>query len=304
MSAALPDSVAATQALLAGGAYLADDDLATALYLALRQGRPLFLEGEAGVGKTELAKVLSQSLDRRLIRLQCYEGLDLASALYEWDYARQMIAIRLAESGDHQAISSEVFSERYLVRRPLLQALDPDPRGPPVLLIDELDRADEPFEAFLLEVLSDWQVTIPEVGTLRAHEPPITIITSNRTREVHDALRRRCFYCWIDMPSAERELAILRLRVPGVSAALSAQVTAFVQRLRATDLFKQPGIAESIDWVSALTALDQVALESGVVHRTLGVLLKYKDDLDKVAGDVDRLTREAVAEADRLTPGA
>ena len=304
MRVPLPESVAATQALLAERAYLAGDDLATALYLALRQQRPLFLEGEAGVGKTELAKVVARSLGRRLIRLQCYEGLDLASAAYEWDYARQMIAIRLAESGaraagsDAQdAAASEVFSERFLVRRPLLQALEADEAGPPVLLVDELDRADEPFEAFLLEVLSDWQVTIPEIGTVRAEEPPIVIITSNRTREVHDALRRRCFYCWIELPTAEREREILRLRVPGVSALLTAQVTSFVQKLRAKDLFKMPGIAESIDWVSALMALDRVVLEPGAVRDTLGVLLKYKDDLDKVSAEVDKLTAEAVADA-------
>jgi MoxR-like ATPase len=267
--------------------------------------------------------VVAKALGRRLIRLQCYEGLDLASALYEWDYARQMIAIRIAEGSDAAQraaaarrpapgggddpderaapatadIAGDIFSERFLVRRPLLQALEPDPRGAPVLLVDELDRADEPFEAFLLEVLSDWQVTIPEIGTLAAAEPPLVVITSNRTREVHDALRRRCFYCWIELPTAERELAILRLRVPGVPQQLSAQVTAFVHKLRAKDLFKLPGIAESIDWVSALMTLDQVALEPGVVHRTLGVLLKYKDDLDKVAGDVERLTAEATSEA-------
>jgi MoxR-like ATPase len=303
----LPDSVAATKALLAEGAYVADDDLATALFLALRQQRPLFLEGEAGVGKTELAKVISERLDRRLIRLQCYEGLDMASAAYEWDYARQMIAIRLTEGDSpmaerHEAVASDVFSERYLVKRPLLQALELDPRGPPVLLVDELDRADEPFEAFLLEVLSDWQMTIPEIGTVRAHEPPIVIITSNRTREVHDALRRRCFYCWIELPGAERELEILRLRVPGAAASLSAQVTAFVQKLRARDLFKLPGIAESIDWINALIALDRGSLDPGVVHQTLGVLLKYKDDIDKIQGEVERLTSEALDDATRFGP--
>ncbi|MCC6620403.1 MAG: MoxR family ATPase [Deltaproteobacteria bacterium] len=302
MTVQVPSSVADTRALLDAHGYRAGDDLATAVYLALRQRRPLFLEGEAGVGKTELAKVIAQALDRRLIRLQCYEGLDLASAVYEWDYARQMIAIRIAEGGEvgPDAIADDVFSERFLVRRPLLQALDPDPRGPPVLLVDELDRADEPFEAFLLEVLSDWQVTVPEVGTLRASEPPIVVITSNRTREVHDALRRRCFYCWIEPPDAQRELVILRRRAPHAAAGLAAQVAIFVQRLRARDLFKQPGVAESIDWISALVALDRVALEPGIVHATLGVLLKYKDDLDKIHGEVDELVRDAIDEAPRL----
>lgn len=305
MSASPPESVVATRKLLERERYLAGDDLATALFLALKQRRPLFVEGEAGVGKTELAKVVARALGRRLIRLQCYEGLDLASAVYEWDYARQMIAIRIAE-GDLEgaagsepprgAIADDVFSRRYLVRRPLLQALEPDPKGPPVLLIDELDRADEPFEAFLLEVLSDWQVTIPELGTVRAEEPPIVIITSNRTREVHDALRRRCFYCWIDLPDAERELAILRARLPGVDERLSAQVAAFVQKLRVKDLFKLPGVAESIDWVTALTALDEVTLEPSAVRQTLGVLLKYKDDIDKVAPEVAELTAEVLAE--------
>jgi MoxR-like ATPase len=308
LTVGLPESVVATRELLRNERYLAGDDLVTARFLALKRQRPLFLEGEAGVGKTELAKVVAQALGRRLIRLQCYEGLDLASAVYEWDYARQMIAIRIAEGEGRappggegattvrDAIAEDVFSERYLVRRPLLQALDRDPAGPPVLLIDELDRADEPFEAFLLEVLSDWQVTIPEVGTVRAEEPPIVIITSNRTREVHDALRRRCFSCWIELPDPERELAILRARVPGVDARLSAQVAAFVGKLRARELFKVPGVAESIDWVTSLAALDQISLQASAVHQTLGVLLKYKDDIDKVRGEVDKLTAEVTAE--------
>ncbi len=295
----LPESVAATRALLESERYLAGDDLATALFLALKQARPLFLEGDAGVGKTELAKVVARALGRRLIRLQCYEGLDLASAVYEWDYARQMIAIRIAEGGAdarEEGIASDVFSPRYLVKRPLLHALEPDPAGPPVLLIDELDRADEPFEAFLLEILSDWQVTIPEIGTVHAAHPPIVIITSNRTREVHDALRRRCFFCWIELPSRERELQILRLRAPDAPEALSSQVAGFVARLRKKDLFKLPGIAESIDWVMALAALDQVVLTPGAVEQTLGVLLKYKDDLDKVGPEIERLTAEVLAE--------
>ncbi len=295
----LPSSVDATQALLAEGDYVADRSLATALFLALRLGRPLFLEGEAGVGKTEVAKVLARTLSRRLIRLQCYEGLDLSSAVYEWDYARQMLEIRIAEAThqlDRSRIEHDLFSERFLVKRPLLQALEPDPAGPPVLLIDELDRTDEPFEAFLLEVLSDFQVTIPEIGPVTAAAPPIVIITSNRTREIHDALKRRCFYAWVDYPDAERELRILRLRVPGVAERLSREVVLFVQRLRAKDLFKLPGVTETLDWAQALLALDKAALDADTVDATLGVLLKYQDDIARIRGaEAEGILREVAA---------
>jgi len=273
--------------LLAGADYLADRSLATVLFLALRMNRPLFLEGEAGVGKTEIAKVLSDTLGRRLIRLQCYEGLDVAAAVYEWNYGAQMIAIRIAEAegaGDREALSHDVFSERFLIRRPLLQALEPDPAGPPVLLIDELDRSDEAFEAFLLEVLADFQVTVPELGTVKADEPPIVIITSNRTREIHDALKRRCLYHWVGYPNAERELAIVRAKVPGIAARLSEQVVQFVQALRKQDLFKAPGVAETLDWATALSELDVVALDPATVSDTLGVLLKYQDDIARLDG--------------------
>lgn len=279
---AAPVSIDATAALLSQAGYVADRALATVVHLALRMGRPLLLEGEAGVGKTEVARALSAALGRRLIRLQCYEGLDLASAAYEWNYAAQMIAIRLAEATgerDRAAIAADLFSERFLLRRPLLDALSPDPSGPPVLLVDELDRTDEAFEAFLLEVLSEFQITIPELGVMRAPEPPIVILTSNRTREIHDALKRRCLYHWVDYPDAARELAILRARRPGVSERLSAQVVAFVQALRKEDLFKAPGVAETLDWASALVELDAVALDPGLVADTLGVLLKYQDDI-------------------------
>ena len=293
----LPDSVDATLALLAAGDYVADRSLATALFLSLRLGRPLFLEGEAGVGKTEVAKVLARTLGRRLLRLQCYEGLDLASAAYEWDYPRQMLEIRIAEAArdvDRARIEHDLFSEKFLVKRPLLQALEPDPAGPPVLLIDEIDRADEPFEAYLLEVLSDDQVTIPEIGPVTAAAPPLVVITSNRTREIHDALTRRCFYAWIDYPDAERELAVLRLRVPGAAERLSREVVGFVQRLRARDLFKLPGVAETIDWTQALIALVRTALDAGTVDATLGILLKYQDDVARVRGaDAEALLREA-----------
>jgi MoxR-like ATPase len=283
----IPGNVEQTHALLARGDYVADRSLATAVFLALRLGRPLFLEGEAGVGKTEIAKVLAATLGRRLIRLQCYEGLDVASAVYEWNYARQMIEIRLAEAGgaaNRQQLGDDVFSSRFLIERPLLQALRAHDEGPPVLLIDELDRTDEPFEAYLLEVLSDFQITIPEIGPVRAEQPPIVVITSNRTREIHDALKRRCFYYWVDYPDAERELAILRTRAPGADEALSRQVVAFVQSLREVDLFKLPGIAETIDWNQALTQLDALALTPEVVNDTLGALLKYQDDITKVRG--------------------
>jgi MoxR-like ATPase len=286
-SSSLPASIDATLDLLAAGHYLAERSLATVLFLALKMGRPLFVEGEAGVGKTEIAKVLSTTLGRRLIRLQCYEGLDVAAAVYEWNYAAQMIAIRVAEAeGEHDRgrIEHDVFSERFLIKRPLLQALEPDAAGAPVLLIDELDRADEAFEAFLLEVLADFQVTIPELGTVKAAQPPIVIITSNRTREIHDALKRRCLYHWVDYPDAERELAIVRAKVPGVGKALSEQVVHFVQALRKEDLFKQPGVAETLDWAAALAELDVVALDPATVSDTLGVLLKYQDDIARIEG--------------------
>jgi MoxR-like ATPase len=282
-----PRSIDDTLTLLAGANYLADRSLATVLFLALRMGRPLFLEGEAGVGKTEIAKVLSSTLGRRLIRLQCYEGLDLAAAVYEWNYAAQMIAIRVAEAegdSDRERLEDDVFSERFLIKRPLLQALEPDTAGPPVLLIDELDRADEAFEAFLLEVLADFQVTIPELGTIKAEHPPIVIITSNRTREIHDALKRRCLYHWVGYPTAERELEIVRTKVPGISKTLSEQVVQFVQALRKEDLFKSPGVAETLDWAAALAELDVVALDPATVSDTLGVLLKYQDDIARIEG--------------------
>ncbi|MFI4960279.1 MAG: AAA family ATPase [Hyphomicrobiales bacterium] len=296
----LPTSIEATLDLLAKADYIADRSLATVLYLALRMGRPLFVEGEAGVGKTEIAKVLSATLGRRLIRLQCYEGLDISSAIYEWNYGAQMIAIRLAEAqgdGDRERIEHDVFSERFLIKRPLLQALDPDPAGPPVLLIDEIDRADEAFEAFLLEVLADFQITVPELGTVKALLPPIVLVTSNRTREVHDALKRRCLYHWVGYPNAERELKILRTKVPGIAKKLSEQVVAFVQALRKEDLFKSPGVAETLDWASALTELDVVALDPATVSDTLGALLKYQDDIARLDGSkVKALLDEAKAE--------
>jgi MoxR-like ATPase len=282
-----PNSIDSTLDLLAKADYIADRSLATVLYLALRMGRPLFVEGEAGVGKTEIAKVLATTLGRRLIRLQCYEGLDVSAAVYEWNYGAQMIAIRLAEAegeGDRTRIEHDVFSERFLIKRPLLQALEPDSSGPPVLLIDEIDRTDEAFEAFLLEVLADFQVTVPELGTVKAAHPPIVVVTSNRTREVHDALKRRCLYHWVGYPSAERELKILRAKVPGIAKKLSEQVVAFVQALRKEDLFKSPGVAETLDWAGALTELDVVALDPATVSNTLGVLLKYQDDIARLDG--------------------
>ena len=285
---ALPASIDATSELLRAHGYVPERALATSVFLALKLARPLFLEGEAGVGKTEIAKVLAAALGRDLIRLQCYEGLDTASAVYEWNYPRQMMAIRLAEAAgkaDQAAISRDIYSADYLIARPLLQALEPNSKGPPVLLIDEVDRTDEPFEAFLLEVLSDYQVTIPEWGTMRAEAPPIVIITSNRTREVHDALKRRCLYHWVEYPSAARERAILEAKVPGAGARLSAQVVAFVQGLRGMELYKPPGIAETLDWAQALIALDAKDLDAAVVDSTLGVLLKYQDDIVKVRGE-------------------
>ncbi len=294
---ALPTSIDQTAQLLDDGGYIAGRDLATVLFLALKLERPLFVEGEPGTGKTEIAKVLSATLGRRLIRLQCYEGLDVSSAVYEWNYAAQMTAIKLAEvqgQHDRHLIESEIFSNRFLIKRPLLQALEPDVSGPPVLLIDELDRADEPFEAYLLEVLSDFQVSIPELGIVKAERPPIVVITSNRTREIHDAVKRRCLYHWVDFPDAQRELAILQRKVPGVSEQLSREVVAFVQTLRNADPFKLPGIAETLDWANALKALDVVALTPEVVQSTLGVLLKYQDDLAKFRGtELERLLNRA-----------
>jgi len=277
--------------------YVCGRDLGTVVYLALRLGKPLFLEGEAGVGKTEIAKALASMLGRRLIRLQCYEGLDAATAIYEWNFAGQMVAIRTAEaagSADRKALQQELFSDEFLIRRPLLEALEPQEGGPPVLLIDEVDRTDEPFEAFLLEALSDFQVTIPEIGTVNAAEPPIVILTSNRTREVHDALKRRCLYHWVDYPDFERELNILQKRVPEATEALSSEIVAFVHSLRGQDLFKSPGVAESIDWARCLVALDAVALSPELITDTVGALLKYQDDIARIAGaETTRLLDEA-----------
>ncbi len=295
----VPASVDDAVALLREGRYVADRSLATAVFLSLRLHRPLFLEGEAGVGKTEIAKVLADTLGRRLIRLQCYEGLDTAAAVYEWNYSRQMIEIRLAEAGgeSRETLDEEIFSERFLIRRPLLQALSPDPAGPPVLLIDELDRTDEPFEAYLLEVLSDFQVTIPELGTIKAPSPPIVVVTSNRTREIHDALKRRCFYYWVDYPTADRELEILKLKAPGAAEDLTRQVVGFVQKLRKEELFKLPGVAETIDWTKALMELDRVTLDPATINDTLGALLKYQDDIAKIrGGEATRILREVESE--------
>jgi MoxR-like ATPase len=293
----IPTSIDATQELLASADYVADRSLATALYLSLAMQRPLFLEGEAGVGKTEIAKVVAAALGRELIRLQCYEGLDIAQAAYEWNYSRQMIEIRLAEASGERSkekLSQDIFSEKFLVKRPLARALEGAKGAAPVLLIDELDRTDEPFEAYLLEVLSDWQISIPEIGTLKAAEPPIVVMTSNRTREIHDAVKRRCFYYWVDYPDAPRELEILRRKAPRASAALSKEVVAFVQRLRTVDLFKLPGVAETIDWANCLVALDRMALDPETVNNTLGVLLKYQDDIERIAGEeAERLVTEA-----------
>ena len=297
MNTAIPTDIDATLALLGQGNYIADRSLATTLYLALKMGRPLFLEGEAGVGKTEVAKVLSETLARPLVRLQCYEGLDVASAVYEWNYARQMIEIRMAEatgSVDRERLGRDIFRDEFLIKRPLLQALETNRGVAPVLLIDELDRTDEAFEAYLLEVLSDFQITIPEIGTIAAQQPPIVIITSNRTREIHDALKRRCLYYWVDYPNAERELTILRSKVPDCEEILSRQVVEFIQRLREHDLFKLPGIAETIDWATALTELNKVVLEPETVDSTLGTLLKYQDDILKIQGSEAALILEEV----------
>ena len=292
-----PNSITAVQEALGDTGYVCGRDLATVTFLALKLGRPLFLEGEAGVGKTEIAKALAQTLGRKLIRLQCYEGLDATSAVCEWNFPAQMVAIRTAEASGgatREALKTELFSDDYLIERPLLQAMRPDPAGAPVLLIDELDRTDEPFEAFLLEALSDFQVTIPEIGTIKAPEPPIVILTSNRTREVHDALKRRCLYHWVDYPDFERELAILRARAPEAEDTLSREIIAFVQRLRTEDLFKKPGVAETIDWAKCLLALDVLTLSPDVIADTLGAILKYQDDIQKLQGsEAKRILDEA-----------
>jgi MoxR-like ATPase len=299
-AAELPASVAATAALLAGHGYIADMELATTVHLALSMRRPLFLEGEPGTGKTEIAKVLAAGLRRRLVRLQCYDGMDLAAAAYEWDHPRQLMAIRLAEAAgqtDRDELARDIYTREFLQARPLLSAIDPD-LPPAVLLIDELDRADEPFEAFLLELLADFQITVPELGTVRAKTLPVVVLTSNRTREVHDAIRRRCLYHWVDYPDTARERAILAVKAPGVPEALAAQVVAFVQRLRGEELFKLPGVTETIDWAAALTHLNAHELTPGVVDETLGVLLKYQDDIAKVRGaEAARLVSEVQAAA-------
>jgi MoxR-like ATPase len=296
----LPQSIDETLALLSGADYVADRSLATVLFLSLRMGRPLFLEGEAGVGKTEIAKVLASALGRRLIRLQCYEGLDVNSAVYEWNYAAQMIEIRMEEAAgqvDRRDMEKNVFSEKYLIRRPVLDALSGEKGAAPVFLIDELDRTDEAFEAFLLEILSDFQVTVPELGTIKAEEPPIVIITTNRTREIHDALKRRCLYHWLDYPDAARELEIVGRRVPRANQRLSAEIVRFVQKLREIDLFKVPGVAETIDWANALTELDKIALDPETVSDTIGVLLKYQDDIARIdQGEGRRILNEVKAE--------
>ena len=299
-SGSVPMSVDDTVALLAREDYVADRALSTVLYLSLKMGRPLFLEGEAGVGKTEIAKVLASALGRRLIRLQCYEGLDVASAVYEWNYAAQMIEIRMEEATgdtDRDHMEKNVFSGKYLIRRPILEALEGEKGSAPVLLIDELDRSDEAFEAFLLEILSDFQVTVPELGTIRAAEPPIVVITTNRTREIHDALKRRCLYHWVDYPDAERELEIVRRKAPEANRKLSAEIVSYVQKLRQIDLFKLPGVAETIDWAGALNELDKVALDPETVSDTIGVLLKYQDDIARISqGEGARLLDEVKAE--------
>lgn len=277
-------TIDALQTALREHCYIADRGLATSIYLAIRLGRPLFLEGEAGVGKTEVAKVLKDMLDTDLIRLQCYEGLDIYQAVYEWNYSRQMLHIRVLEARGEKVEEADLFGPQFLMRRPLLQAIEEAREKPPVLLVDEIDRSDEEFEAYLLELLSDFQITVPEIGTIKADQPPVVIITSNRTREVHDALKRRCLYYWINYPTYEKELEIVQTKVPQASAELSRQVTAFVQELRHADLYKIPGVAETIDWATALTALDQKALDPQIVEETLGVILKYQDDVEKVAG--------------------
>ena len=300
-----PMSIDTVQTLLEGQGYVSDRALATVVFLSLKLGRPLFLEGEAGVGKTEIAKALAAGLDRKLIRLQCYEGLDASSAVYEWNFAAQMVAIRATEAAgqsadsSRKALTAELFSEEFLIERPLLEAMRPDARGAPILLIDELDRTDAPFEAFLLEALSDFQVTIPELGTIKAPEPPIVVLTSNRTREVHDALKRRCLYHWVDYPDFNREIEILAARAPEASKALSREVVAFVQQLRTEDLFKKPGVAETIDWAKCLLALDVINLSPEVISDTLGAILKYQDDIAELQGsEAKRILDQAKASLD------
>ena len=303
MPQAIPASIDDTLTLLKSSGYVAGRDLATVVFLSLKMGRPLFLEGEAGVGKTEIAKVLADALGRKLIRLQCYEGLDVSSAVYEWNYAAQMIEIRMAEASgslDRDRLGSDVFAEKFLIKRPLLQALESEEGAAPILLIDELDRTDEAFEAFLLEVLSDFQVTIPELGTIKAKEPPIVIITSNRTREVHDALKRRCLYHWVGYPDAVREVAIIRTKRPKASETLAKEVVAFVQALRGGDIYKAPGVAETLDWVTALHELDCVSLDPQTVNDTLGVLLKYQDDIARMEGSEARRILNQVKEELRV----
>jgi MoxR-like ATPase len=303
MKSSIPTNIDETQSLLATHGYVAGRDLSTVVFLALKMGRPLFLEGEAGVGKTEIAKVLAEALGRKLIRLQCYEGLDVNSAVYEWNYAAQMIEIRMAEASgqlDRTRLGQDVFAEKFLIKRPLLQALEAEEGAAPILLIDELDRTDEAFEAFLLEVLSDFQVTIPELGTIKAKEAPIVIVTSNRTREVHDALKRRCLYHWVGYPDAAREVAIIKSKRPKASDSLAREVVAFVQALRGGDIYKAPGVAETLDWVTALHELDCVSLDPQMVNDTLGVLLKYQDDISRMEGSEAKRLLNQVKEELRL----
>jgi MoxR-like ATPase len=303
MPQVIPANIDDTQSLLTTHGYVAGRDLSTVVFLALKMGRPLFLEGEAGVGKTEIAKVLAEALGRKLIRLQCYEGLDVNSAVYEWNYAAQMIEIRMAEASgmlDRERLGQDVFAEKFLIKRPLLQALEAEEGAAPILLIDELDRTDEAFEAFLLEVLSDFQITIPELGTIKAKEPPIVIVTSNRTREVHDALKRRCLYHWVGYPDAAREVAIIKAKRPKASDSLAREVVAFVQALRGGDIYKAPGVAETLDWVTALHELDCVSLDPQMVNDTLGVLLKYQDDIARMEGSEAKRLLNQVKEELRL----
>ena len=288
------DSIETLQSALRAQSYIADRGLVTSIFLALKLGRPLFLEGEAGVGKTEVAKVIARLLDTELIRLQCYEGLDVHHAVYEWNYTRQMLHIRLLEARGERADEAELFGPEFLLRRPLLQAIEHSREAKPVLLVDEIDRSDEEFEAFLLEVLSDFQITIPEIGTIRAERPPVVVITSNRTREIHDALKRRCLYYWIDYPTFEKELEIVQAKAPQASDQLARQVTGFIQELRRVDLYKCPGVAETLDWTASLVALDQKALDPAVIDDTLGAILKYQDDVDKVKGGTTRMILDRV----------